>query len=248
MSSGISRGKRLIQSRSMDTPTKDLKTQLILFWKKTLRCKSCKFPKSPKPQFRPVGNQYRPGGIVFVQINPGYIGGITKAEIRSKYRSERNRDIALRKLERTQYLQNIQEKFLASPEENWDMLCNEYFGVMQEMWGWPPGKYVTTIEAHGVNLDFVAIANLAQCPIQNDYYSTKLLDTCWQRTAELLSILQPRIIVAQGKTVFRFLRAKQPELQGKPIILRGVHHSARASAQEKQRILDSVRVRLNKVR
>lgn len=211
-----------------------------------LRCRFCGLPERQRPQIRPVGKLYRPGGVTFFQINPGYIGGTTKSEVRSKYKSVGNRNLALRKIEMTKYLQSVQEEFLESPSaRRWDVLCKKYFGIMREFWGWPPGKYAKTIEEHGIGLDSVSIVNLAQCPVWHDAYSKKLLNNCWEnRTSQLLKILQPRIIVAQGKTVFDYLEAKLHS--NWPKILQGVHHASRASSEEKQRLFNKVRIQLKK--
>ena len=229
-------------------PVDTLNKKLIEFWTNTLRCRFCNLPKGYRPQFRPVGKLYRPGGVVFLQINPGYIGGTTKSEIRTKYKSERNRDLSLRKLEMTKYLQDVQEEFLEYPStRTWDFLCTEYFGVMREIWGWPPGRYARTIEAHGVELDSIAIVNLAQCPVRDNDYNKEFLKKCWKkRTFELLSILRPAIIVAQSKTVFDYCKDLKASLSmnGEPTVLQGVHHASRASSEEKQRLFNKTRIQL----
>jgi hypothetical protein len=182
-----------------------------------------------------------------MQINPGCIGGKTKSEILSKYRSERNRDLALMKLVVTKSLQGVQRRFVDCPSvRTWDFLCNAYFGVMRETWGWPPGGYARTIEAHGVGLDSIAVVNLALCPVPNDNYSKGLLKKCWnEQTYELLSILQPGIIVAQSKTVFEHLKTIF-NTKGAVTVLQGVHHASRASSNEKQRLFKTVCSRLMK--
>ena len=222
-----------------------LKKQLEEFWTEALHCQLCNLPEKQRPQIRPVGKLYNLGGVVFVQINPGYIG-TTKSEICSKFKSMRNRNIALWKHEKNQYLKDAQKAFFVSPSAGtWDILCDEYFRVMREVWGWPPGKYAKTIEEHGIGLDSVSIINLAQCPVINNTYNKRLLNNCWKhRTFKLLQILQPRIIVAQGKIVFDYLEANPPP--NRPKILQGVHHASRKSSEEKQRLFKKIRIRLEK--
>lgn len=144
----------------------------------------------------------------------------------------------------TKYLQDVQKEFLESPSAGtWDVLCSQYFQVMREFWGWPPGKFAKTIEEHGIELDSISIVNLAQCPVWGDAYDKRLLNNCWEsRTSELLSILQPGIIVAQSKTVFDHLKEKLHSIG--PKILQGVHHASRASSEEKQRLFHKIRIRL----
>lgn len=226
-----------------------MENQLIEFWKDTLNCKHCNkhhIEKRQPPQFLPVGKSYQPGGVVFVQINPGYIGEMTESEIRNKYKLSSNRDIALNKREITQKLLGLQKQFIISPSVNtWDILCDEYFKAMRWSWGWPPGKYAKIIEKHGIGLGSVAIVNLAQCPIEKNAYE-KLLNPCWAHTtSRLLKILKPKIIIAQGKTVFKYLETNLHSDGYK--ILQGVHHASRARSEENERLFKKVGIQLKKV-
>lgn len=222
-----------------------MRKELVNFWTETLSCRLCTLWGGLKPQFRPTGKKYQPGGVVFLQINPGYIGSSTNSEIHQKYKSAEKRDLALRKVRMTQHLQDFQKDFLNSPSTGaLDNLCNEYLRAMRELWGWPPGKYAKTIEKHGIDLDSISIVNLAQCPAKDNAYSKQFLDDCWEnRTVKLLKILQPRIIVAQGKTAFKYLEARYHSNETK--ILLGVHHASRASSEENQMIFHKVSIQLN---
>lgn len=226
---------------------KNLKRQLIEFWAETLCCHHCNFSGKQPPQFRPVGELYSPGGIVFIQINPGYI--VTeRSEIDKKYKSTKNRNIALRKHKNTKGLANLQKKFCASPQslKIWNELCSEYSIAMQELWGWPPGKYAKTIESHGIELNSIAVVNLAQCSVRNNAYSKRLLNKCWEsRTSSLLEILKPGVVVAQSKIVFDFLKTKH--LPNNPKILEGVHHASRSSTKKKDCRFKTVKTELKGV-
>ena len=114
---------------------------------------------------------------------------------------------------------------------------------MRKIWGWPLGRYANTIESHGVSLENVAVINLAQCPMKENNYNKSLLNKCWEKqTLQLLKILRPKILVAQGKTVLKYL---QDNYANRDItIIEGVHHASRASKTEKDIIYKNVKRRL----
>ncbi len=139
-----------------------LRQELMEYWTGTLACNLCKLPRQFTPQFRPVGTGYKPGGVAFIQINPGVMGSKTESQIQDDYILKANRDKARLKNSATKDLRWIEKEFLKSPSsENWNNLCSEYFIVMRKVWGWPPGRYANTIESHGVSLENVAVINLA---------------------------------------------------------------------------------------
>ena len=205
-----------------------------MFWSKTLSCRECCLPKGFIPQIRPVGLDYDRGNIVFMQINPGQIGRLTEKQIKERYKTERNRVIARLKHKTSNHLMDLQKQFLSKPNNlTWKILCEAYGKACSDVWGWLPGSYGKTIEKHGVNLNEIAVVNIAQCPVPDDNYGNHFLLKCWsKRTKRLLEILEPRIIVAQGKTVLRFLNKYLNT--DDYIIVEGVHHSSRMSNAEKQ--------------
>lgn len=58
---------------------KDLKDIFI----KICACRDCGLPYRYRPQLRPPAPQYRPGGVVFLQINPGHIVRVHHADRKS---------------------------------------------------------------------------------------------------------------------------------------------------------------------
>lgn len=190
---------------------------------------------------RPPGPKYGPGGIVFVQINPGYAGNQTEAEIARKYARQHNRDIATRKAIDTRELIAQQSRFLENPgEETYNSMRDAFMVSMSEYWGWPPGKYGKTIRAHGVTVEEIAVINLAQCPVPDNRYQRRQLDQCWSRwTSRLMTLLRPRLIVAQGVQVSKFLRDRVLPAGAK--LIEGVHHADRRGEEEKENRLAMVR-------
>jgi len=220
----------------------DLDKKLMSFWTRILKCNHCQeLPDDYYPQFRPVGKKYKVGGVAICQINPGHIGQLTEEVINARYKSENNRKRAMLKQSTANHLTELQKHFTDNPtSETWKALCVDYGEAMSNVWGWPPGKYRKTIERHGASLESVAIVNLMQCPVPRDRYSNKLLSACWsERTLGLLEILQPKIIVGQGKTVLRFLRKQQ--MAWHVTLLEGVHQASRASKEKNQQLFDKTR-------
>ncbi len=188
---------------------------------------------------RPPGYDYKPRGVVFVQINPGATGFLSNDEIEQKYSSQKNRNIANGKAKDTKYLISLQKKFLKEPcVSTYDRMSEAFFTSMSEAWGWPPGKYRSTIEAHGVSFVEAAFLNLVQCPIPNNSYRRHQLDRCWNKwSLRILKLLQPSLIVAQGKQVLDFICKQQLPCDIK--ITEGLHHADRRSKEVKQKVLAS---------
>jgi len=204
-------------------------------------CRDCHLPLGYCSQLRPYGPEYKAGGVVFVQINPGHIGSLSTEEIEQKYVSQNDRNIAIRKATDTRKLLSLQRQFTENPSDTtYDRMSNTFLRSMSELWGWPPGKYGSTITAHGVLLETIAVLNLAQCPVPDDLYGRRQLELCWTKwTSRMLMLLQPSMIVAQGKQVWEFLRNRQLPLNVK--LVAGLHHADRRNKQVKERVLSCVR-------
>lgn len=213
--------------------------ELIALYVEICTCKDCHLPEGYRPMLRPPGHEYKTRGVVFVQINPGAIGFLSNDEIEQKYSSQQNRNIANRKAKDTKILISLQKRFLRKPcVSTYDRMGEVFCNSMSRVWGWPPGKYGSTIEAHGVSLVEAAFLNLAQCPIPNNSYRRHQLDRCWSKWASrILSLLQPALIVAQGKQVLNFIGNHQLHCDVK--IVEGLHHADRRSKEVKQKVLTS---------
>ena len=95
---------------------------------------------------------------MFVQINPGHIGSLKEDEIARKYSTRYARSIATRKATDTRKLLSLQEEFVRNPgDSTYNRMGEAFLFSMREVWGWPPGKYGSTIEAHGVALERIAV-------------------------------------------------------------------------------------------
>jgi hypothetical protein len=221
----------------MEAPMKELQDIFI----QISGCRDCGLPDGYCPQLRPPAPQYRAGGVVFVQINPGHVGSMTAREIERRYTRQHNRDIAMRKAKDTQKLLSLQLQFVENPSEaNYDSMREAFLSSMLDLWGWPPGKYGSTIQAHGVSLEKIAVINLAQCPVPDDSYKRNQLEQCWTKwTSQMIAFLEPSIIVAQGTQVWKFLRKRMMPVKAK--LIEGVHHADRKSNKEKQRRFLTVR-------
>jgi len=212
---------------------RDLYTQICL-------CRDCRLPQGFCPQLRPPGPNYKPGGVAFVQINPGQVGFLTDEKIAS-YRTENARDVATWKAADTRRLVSLQDQFVKNPNDTtYERMRAAFFTSMSELWGWPPGKYRSTIESHGVALWAVACVNLAQCPVPDNSYRGHQLDHCWSKwTSRILLLLRPAVIVAQGKQVWDFMRGRRLPCDAR--LVKGLHHAARKRREAKESVLSRAR-------
>jgi uracil-DNA glycosylase len=219
----------------------NLQNDLMEIWKDIFDCRRCLLPGNYTPQFRPVGSSFHTGGVVFAQINPGHIGSLTQIEIEQRYKTTNSRQIALHKQKVTDRLITLQNVFSKSPSKaNWNQLNSAYNNAVCKIWGWPPGKYMDTIEKHGVKIDKVALINLAQCPVPKDKYTKRNFANCWQlHTNRLLEALKPNLIVAQGKAVLSFLQ--EQKFKSISVLVEGNHHASRQSNKIKNQIFHEVK-------
>lgn len=216
--------------------------KLVDFWKSVLPCRECKLPKGCIPQVRTVGENYKFGGILFLQINPGNIGSTDEEELCSRYinnphwlekaRAKRAGGIKIFELQSSfSAMKNVQS-FVA--------LNNEIKHQMRTLWGRERGQFSSTIEQHGVRFEDVCVLNLAQCAAPKDNYTRKMISTCYSRhTSRLLKILRPKYVVAQGSQVFDFMKSAVKDRSFS--IIQGVHQSSRASNADKALILQNAR-------
>lgn len=207
---------------------------LIDLYQKISKCRECNLSKNCRPQLRPPGPGYKRGGFVFVQINPGYIGAMSKDEMQIQYKSAKNKKIVERKIYLTKDFLKYQNLFLKNSSiENYNAMVS-HFNISRYEWGWPPGKFRETINNHGVEMKDVAIINLAQCPIEKNRY-TRILKPCYEKWfKEMIDCLNPVAIITQGKVVHNFLRNELPTGIN---LIEGIHHADRRSKEIKQQIL-----------
>lgn len=230
-----------------------LENRLIKLWKEMLKCNICKIPDNCKPHFRPVGKEYKIGGVVFLQINPGIAGFIKRKDFNEKYKSDRSKEITSKKQRSTEEINRYQENFQNNPrKESWETMNDAFLKAIKEDWGWPPGKYRKTIEKHiektSLSFDSLAFLNLMQCPVQGNNYNNKHILNCWRKnTNKLIKTLNPKVIVAQGKKVYSFLKSHGDDLIKNVKISEGVHHASREKTEEKQKIFDSVAKDINEI-
>ena len=231
-----------------------LENHLTELWSEILNCNLCKMPKNCKPHFRPVGKLYEIGGVAFLQINPGIAGFISKSDIDEKYKSDRTKEIALKKQRSTEEINLYLNNFQNNPcKDSWERMSDAFLSAMKESWGWPPGKYRKTIERHlektEVSFNSLAFLNLMQCPVKGNKYNNKYISKCWSKnTIELLRTLKPRVIIAQGRKAYSFLINQSDDFFKNVKILEGVHHASRKKTEYNQKIFDRVSKYINDIR
>lgn len=216
--------------------------KLYTLYKEMINCDLCSKLhniKVGRPQLRPIGDNYHNSRILFLQINPGNLGSLTDEEI--KEYSEPKRKIIYKIKEGEKVLRQLSEKFMENNSfEIFIELHKEYINVLKTLSGHVKGKLNQVITNHGVTLDDVALLNLAHCPTTNNKYPKGLLKNCYNNwTKKIIDLLQPKVIVAQGKETFIFIS----ELLnfGNIKIIEGVHHASRQSNEWKNEKYNEVK-------
>ncbi|MCX7144014.1 MAG: RseA family anti-sigma factor [Proteobacteria bacterium] len=70
---------------------------------------------------------------------------------------------------------------------------------------WAGGRYFEFVKALGLDLDEIALLNIAWCATAGNKYPDEMLDACWQRhTAPLLNAILPNVIVLSGFAAHRY--------------------------------------------
>ncbi len=75
---------------------------------------------------------------------------------------------------------------------------------------WGRGRFLSFIEASGLKLDDIALANIAWCGTSGNRYPQEMLSTCFERyTGPLLEILSPDLVVLAGDPAHKFANKVQ---------------------------------------
>ena len=138
----------------------------------------------PQPRYIGPGYWSAPKRIAFIMLNPG----AGKADWRN-----------------TEWKQHI-ERFKNSEES----LQEVFSGQRKHMPHWSGGKLISFIELHGLNVDDLAIVNIAWCATQENKYPKWMLKQCFNlHTAAWLENLKPNTLILSGTASHYFEEAIQ---------------------------------------
>ena len=73
-------------------------------------------------------------------------------------------------------------------------------------WGTPPGRFLRFyVEGLGLDLDDMALSNIAWCAEADNRYPAAMLNQCYDlHTKRLIEVLQPKVVVLSGHATHRF--------------------------------------------
>ncbi len=72
-------------------------------------------------------------------------------------------------------------------------------------WGNPPGRFLSFFRTFGLDIDRIALANIAWCATANNHYPRWILNTCMQRfTGRLIELLKPDVVMLSGSSVHAY--------------------------------------------
>jgi hypothetical protein len=72
-------------------------------------------------------------------------------------------------------------------------------------WGNPPGRFLNFFRTFGLDIDGIALANIAWCATTGNRYPRWMLDKCMQRfTGRLIEQLRPDVVMLSGSRVHAY--------------------------------------------
>ena len=156
------------------------------------------------PQPFTVGRGYKPGGIAVLSINPGASsdGGDKEARLHALTRFAAGNDSAL-----TDY---------------WAALAADASRF------WNP-RYLTRLNNLGLEIDSIAVGNIALCATDGNKYPAWVLKQCWRlHTEQMLTGLQPGSVVLMGsESVMSRYQLAAAALSGTSRTIRMAHFAHR---------------------
>ena len=68
-------------------------------------------------------------------------------------------------------------------------------------WGNPPGRFLNFFRTFGLDIDRIALANVAWCATNDNHYPRWMLNTCMRRlTGRLIDRLKPDVVMLSGSS------------------------------------------------
>jgi hypothetical protein len=156
------------------------------------------------PQPFTIGNEYQPGGIAVVCINPG-------ASSDGDYKEARMRALA---------------GFAAGEDkallEYWSALA----GDAESFWN---KRYLARLRALGLEIARIAVGNIALWATKHNKYPSWMLQKCWKtHSFQMLETLQPRVVILMGaETVMKSFKVLLNASSVGPRVIRMAHFAHR---------------------
>jgi len=116
-----------------------------------------------------------------------------------------------------------------------------------QSWGTPPGKYLAFYtEGLSIKLTETAFANIAWCADSRNQYPKKMLLRCFDNhTRELITLINPQIIILSGHSLHCFEHAIKA-ISSSAMIIKTLHYAHRGGKKKERTELNRVRQLINK--
>lgn len=116
---------------------------------------------------------------------------------------------------------------------------------------WGRGRFVTYFQDKDklcLDVDSIAFANIAWCATKTNTYPSPMLETCFKEfTRELLSVLEPHIVLLVGSPVRRFAKRIE-EFLGEDTTIPTLHYAHREKRDRERDVIKQVRERISVLR
>ena len=190
--------------------------------KKAVDCSACfeddklqrSFVDLPQPRYIGAGYWSSSNKVAFVMLNPG-----------AGQHDWRNAD----------WKQHI-ERFQSDHESLEDL----FLAQRRHMPHWSSGKLMRFIEQHGLQVDDLALVNIAWCATESNKYPNCMLNKCYRlHTSEWIEVLDPNTIILSGTASHKF-EEEMATLIPHACVLTTYHyahrpsHAAKAKARAKE--------------
>ena len=102
-------------------------------------------------------------------------------------------------------------------------------------WGNPPGRFLNFFRTFGLDIDRIALANVAWCATNDNHYPRWMLNTCMRRfTGRLIDRLKPDVVMLSGSSVHAY-DGEVKHLAPNAHTFRTLHYAHRKAQEEESR-------------
>lgn len=212
-----------------DTERYPIEFQSIAF--NAARCSDCFVDSNlqrslvDRAQPRWIGPNYlnSTARIIFMMLNPG--GG------------ENRRDTA------DAHLRNLLHRF-ASGEDILDEIMNHQ---RADFPNWGGGRFVRFLDLAGLDLENIALMNIAWCATSKNKYPKAMLRSCFRmHTEKALSSLKPDVVILSGTAIHNFgrdVRAALPDAK----VIKTLHYAHRKGSQSTESAAEDLKMAIKSV-
>ena len=106
---------------------------------------------------------------------------------------------------------------------------------------WGRGRFIAFLEGLRLDLDQIALANIAWCATDNNTYPKEMLSRCFSSfTSDLIEVLDPDLVLLSGGGTHRF-RAQLEAVAPRARVLSTLHYAHRKGRTAEEQELATIR-------